>query len=46
MYSRKSDRIFFLLPTLAVGIDEYGYVFMEAGWLNLAIGIGISGKEN
>jgi hypothetical protein len=40
MYSRISNKVFFLLPTCAVGIDETGKVFIEFGWFNYAIGLG------
>lgn len=40
---RVNQRVFFVFPALAVGIDEDGAVFMEAAWFNLAVGIGTKG---
>lgn len=40
MYTRINKRVFFILPTFATGIDEFGYVFFEFAWFNIAIGIG------
>ncbi len=39
-YFRQSHSTLFLLPCLAIGFDIDGRVFMELGWLNVAIGIG------
>lgn len=39
-YARNSNNVFFILPTLAVGVDIDGTYFMEFGWLNFAIGLG------
>lgn len=40
MYTRNATRTFFLLPTMAVGVDEAGYCFVELAWLCWAIGFG------
>ena len=40
MYARINKRVFFLIPTIAVGIDEFDYLFVEIAWLNVAIGFG------
>lgn len=41
VYVRNSSSVFFILPTLAVGVDIDGAYFMEFGWLNFAIGLGV-----
>jgi hypothetical protein len=40
LYHRISSNVFFLTPSLAVGIDVDGSVFLEFAWFNIAIGIG------
>lgn len=40
MYIRKSERVFFLLPTVAVGVDMDGLFFFEVAWFVWAIGVG------
>lgn len=40
MYFRVNRRVFFLVPTMAVGFDEDGRVFVELAWLNVAVGFG------
>ena len=40
IYTRTSERTMFLLPAVAVGMDENGSPFMELAWLCWAIGIG------
>lgn len=40
MYYRVNERVFFLLPTIAVGLDLDGAYFVEVAWLNLSIGFG------
>lgn len=40
MYTRINRRVFFLVPTMAVGIDEFDYFFVEFAWFNVAIGFG------
>lgn len=40
MYLRVSGTVFFLLPTMAVGVDLDGRYFAELAWLNLAVGFG------
>ena len=39
MYTQISKRVFFILPTMVVGVDEFGY-FFEVAWFNVAIGFG------
>lgn len=39
-YFRVNDRTFFLVPTIAVGVDVDGRFFMEAAWFNIAVGVG------
>jgi len=41
IYLRQSDRVCFLLPTAAVGVDIDGRYFVEISWLNLSIGFGL-----
>lgn len=43
MYMRNNSRVFFIFPTLAVGIDEFGYFFIEAAWFCFAVGVGVKG---
>lgn len=38
-YLRISERVFFLLPAVAVGVDVDGAYFFEVAWFNYAIGI-------
>ena len=40
MYTRINKRVFFLLPSVAVGYDDFGYVFIEVAWFNVAVGFG------
>ncbi len=40
MYTRVNKRVFFLIPTMAVGLDEFDAMFVEIAWLNVAIGFG------
>jgi len=40
LYHRISDNVFFILPTVAVGIDADGQYFFEIAWFNVAIGLG------
>lgn len=40
MYTRVNSKVFFLLPTVAVGIDLDGRYFIEAAWLNFVVGFG------
>lgn len=40
MYFRTSKSTLFLLPTIAIGLDSDGRVFLEFAWLNIAFGIG------
>lgn len=40
IYTRTNTAVFWLLPSLAVGIDIDGKPFMECAWLCFAIGIG------
>lgn len=39
-YIRISRSVFFLFPTIAVGLDIDGRMFWEVTWLCVAIGIG------
>lgn len=43
MYLRQNKRVFFLLPSAAVGVDEHGYYFIEFAWLCFAVGLGVKG---
>lgn len=43
-YSRTNSRVFFILPTIAIGIDEYGMAFFEIAWLFYVIGVGQTGE--
>jgi hypothetical protein len=40
MYARVNERVFFLLPTVAVGVDIDGRLFVELAWFNFAVGLG------
>ena len=40
MYSRISNNVFFLLPTIAVGLHTDAKYFIEFGWFCFAIGVG------
>lgn len=40
MYTQINKRVFFLIPTMAVGIGELDYLFVEIAWLDVAIGFG------
>lgn len=40
IYSRINERVFFLLPSMAVGVDEDGTYFVEIAMFNFAIGFG------
>ena len=40
MYTRVNKSVFFVLPTMAVGVDEFGYFFIEVAWFNVSIGFG------
>lgn len=40
MYVRENQKVVFLLPTLAIGVDTDGRYFFEAAWLHWAIGVG------
>ena len=42
LYHRINDRVFFLLPTMAVGLDVDNKYFVEVAWFNIAIGFGAS----
>jgi len=39
MYYRINEKVFFVLPTMAIGLDEDGLWFVEIAWLNIAVGI-------
>lgn len=39
-YHRISSNVFFILPTVAAGIDTDGMFFFELAWFNIAIGLG------
>lgn len=39
MYMRTNERVFFLLPSIAVGTDVDGRYFIEAAWFNFAVGL-------
>lgn len=40
MYYRVNTRVFFLMPTIAVGIDMDGRYFVEAAWFCFVLGFG------
>lgn len=40
IYKRTSQNTMFLLPAIAVGMDEHGLPFLEVAWLCWAIGVG------
>lgn len=40
LYHRINDKVFFLIPTMAVGTDLDGRFFVEIAWLNISIGFG------
>jgi hypothetical protein len=39
MYLRTNQRVFFLLPTAAIGWDVDDSWFFEVAWLNFALGV-------
>ena len=39
-YHRTSERVFFLLPAIAIGIEVDGRYFFEIAWFNFALGLG------
>jgi hypothetical protein len=40
MYSRINKRVFFLLPAVACGFDEEGYLFFEVAFMCFSFGVG------
>lgn len=40
MYTRVNDRVFFLLPTIAIGLDIDDSYFVEIAWGNYVLGFG------
>lgn len=40
LYFRVNSRTFFLLPTMAVGVDVNGLWFVEVAWFCFAAGLG------
>jgi len=38
-YTRNNPNVVFVLPALAIGIEEDGSYFIEVGWFCWAIGI-------
>lgn len=40
IYTRTSERVCFIAPSIAIGVDVDGRWFLEAAWLWFAVGIG------
>jgi hypothetical protein len=40
IYARENSKVFFILPTLAIGYDLDETFFIELGWLNYVVGYG------
>jgi hypothetical protein len=40
IYTRTSTRTLFLLPAIAIGVEEDGKPFLEVAWLWWAVGVG------
>lgn len=39
LYARENLRIFFLVPILALGVDDECGWFIELGWLSFVVGL-------
>ncbi len=39
-YTRQNNRVFFVIPTMAIGIDEDDWWFIEVAWLWFVVGFG------